>query len=92
MRSGSKTKYQPIPQSVKANITAKLHIGVPVKDIYHDLRSNLGHREQRSEAKNGLTFHYKKEYFRNEVQNELWSSSPPKRQYLDSLVSTKVVK
>ena len=51
----SDTKYHPIPRSVKANITAKVAIGVPVKDIYRDLRSSLGHREQRDVGKEVLT-------------------------------------
>ena len=45
------TQFQPIPKSVKNGVAAKLAFGVPVPQIYRDLRSTLGGREQSSESK-----------------------------------------
>ena len=39
------TQFQPIPKSVKTSVAAKLALGVPVPQIYRDLRSTLGGRE-----------------------------------------------
>ena len=44
------TQFQPIPKSVKNSVAAKLAFGVPVPQIYRDLRSTLGGREQSSES------------------------------------------
>ena len=44
------TQFQPIPKSVKTSCAVKLAFGVPVPQIYRDIRSTLGGREQRSES------------------------------------------
>ena len=44
------TQFQPIPKLVKNSVAAKLAFGVPVPQIYRDLRSTLGGREQSSES------------------------------------------
>ena len=44
--------YQPIPDNVKKNISAKLSIGVPVNQVYHDLRESFGDRENRVNGDN----------------------------------------
>ena len=44
------TQFQPIPKSIKPSVVAKLAFGVPVPQIYCDIRSTLRGREQRSES------------------------------------------
>ncbi|XP_065677529.1 uncharacterized protein LOC136092875 [Hydra vulgaris] len=50
--SVTNTMYQPIPDNLKSSISAKLSIGVPVNQVYHDLRESLGERENRVNGDN----------------------------------------
>ena len=39
------TKFQPMPQSIRTGIKARLSLGVPVQEIYKDLRVTVWHHE-----------------------------------------------
>ena len=41
------TVFQPIPTSTRQEIKAKLSIGIPVNEVYKDLREGMGNRESR---------------------------------------------
>ena len=41
------TVFQPIPPTTKQEIKAKLSIGVPVNEVFKDLRDDMGNRESR---------------------------------------------
>ena len=43
------TVYQPIPSTIRQEIKAKLSIGVPVNEVYEELREGMGNRESRAE-------------------------------------------
>ena len=51
----SNTVFQPIPNSLRAAISSKLAVGVPVKDVYQDLRENLANRDQRGSSTEAIT-------------------------------------
>ena len=43
------TVYQPISSTIRQEIKAKLSIGVPVNEVYEELREGMGKRESRGE-------------------------------------------
>ena len=43
------TAYQPIPSTTRQEIKEKLSVGVPVNEVYKDLREGIGNRESRVE-------------------------------------------
>ena len=43
------TIYQPIPSTIRQEIKAELSIGVPVNEVYMELREGMGNRESRVE-------------------------------------------
>ena len=48
------TMFQPIPDNVKKNISTKLSIGVPVNQVYHNLRESFRDRENRVNGENAI--------------------------------------
>ena len=49
------TKFHPMPVSMKNEVKAKLSLGVPIADIYKDLRSNLASRDNRNTEMENVT-------------------------------------
>ena len=47
--NSANTVYQPIPSTTRQEIKAKLSIGVPVNEVYEELREGMGKRESRGE-------------------------------------------
>ena len=43
------TVFQPIPKSINAGISSKLALGVPVKEIWKDVRENFSDRDKRDD-------------------------------------------
>ena len=41
------TKFHPIPPTIRNEVKAKLSLGVPVNDVFKDIRVNLGDRDTR---------------------------------------------
>ena len=49
------TKFQPIPKSVKKDITTKLSIGIPVVEVWRNVRENYGNTDERTSDRHTLT-------------------------------------
>lgn len=44
------TKFQPMPKTLRDDVKAKISLGVPVEDIYKDIRNDLGSRNERGKG------------------------------------------
>ena len=48
------TIFQPIPKSIKVSVSSKPALGVPVKEIWKDVRENFSDREKRDDQQHQL--------------------------------------
>lgn len=49
------TKYQLMPSSIRNEVKAKLRLGVPVNDVYQDMRASLTSRNKRKRSHDCIT-------------------------------------
>ena len=83
------TIFQPTPYSVRSDIKAKLSIGVPVEDVYKDIREGLASRNNRDINMNNITRAHLIQ--KSTISSMKWKIKQRKRLHPDDGISTRLL-